>query len=104
MVYIMAATPDDSIPPPLPPSLAPSPRDEEIPYQKRLDLAYQAWKIAADIDQPLEINPTARVYGVNPATLRGRCNGAISADDRRINIQKLSPEEEQALVKWIVRL
>jgi hypothetical protein len=78
---------------------APGTKEEEIPQKERLHLAHEAWKAAAHTDNPLSVRKVAKKYGLNPSTLQGRINGAISSDEKDARAQKLNPQEEEALVK-----
>jgi len=65
----------------LPLIYAPSLKDKEIRYKKRLDLTYKAW-IIAEGNKLLNVKNTARIYRVKSSTLRRRVYRAVSTDDR----------------------
>ena len=73
----------------------------QVPYRERIDLAYKAWN---DANGALSIRRAGEDYGVAYSTLNGRIKGAKSAIVRQEDQQRLFPEEEAILVKWITRL
>ena len=73
----------------------------QVPYRERIDLAYEAWN---DANGALSIRRAGEDYGVAYSTLNGRIKGAKSAVVRQEEQQRLFPEEEAILVKWITRL
>jgi len=75
--------------------------ETELPRSQRIDLAYKVWKDAAGA---LSKTTAAADYGIPKSTLIGRINGATSSVIARQRKQRLSPEEESVLVKWITRL
>ena len=46
----------------------------------------------------------AEHFNVPPSTLRHRVNGRVSRQEGRAGLQKLSPSQEEELVRWIRRL
>ena len=73
----------------------------QVPYRERIDLAYKAWN---DANGALSIRRAGEDYRVAYSTLNGRIKGAKSAIVRQEEQQRLFPEEEAILVKWIIRL
>jgi len=75
--------------------------ETELPRSERIGLAYESWKEA---DGALSKTKAAANYGIPKSTLIGRINGAIPDAVSRQRKQRLFPEEESALVKWVTRL
>ena len=74
---------------------------DEIPKSKRLELACNVWK---DPTNKLSIRKIARQYGISHSTLGDRIHGKVSKKDEAKRRQRLTPEEEEAIVGWILRL
>ena len=73
----------------------------EIPYEERLQLAQKTWK---ENNGAISVTKAADMYRVKKSTLRDRINGAIPKAEASQNMQRLSPEEEEALASWILLL
>ena len=71
-----------------------------MPYRERIDLAYEAWN---DANRALSIRRAGEDYRVAYSTLNGRIKGEKSAVARQEEQQRLFPEEEAILVKWITQ-
>lgn len=74
---------------------------DEIPRTKRLDLAVTAWKHAHGT---LSIRKAAKQYGVAFSTLKVLIDGSKEIPKCSHAKQRLTAEEEKALVAWIKRL
>src|SRR5450432_1107832 len=70
----------------------------QLPRSQRIALAYQAWK---DADGQISMKKAARMFNVSSSTLQGRIKGAIPKEQASQAMQKLSKEQEDALVEWI---
>lgn len=92
------------------PHRPPEPSDAEdppeIPLLERVDLAVQRWKNAnaGDANSTLSMRKAAKQYGVPRSTLDDRINGRVTTQIARQNRQKLTPEEELVVARWILRL
>lgn len=64
----------------------------------RIQLASQALRRR----QIKSVTAAARAYAVPRTTLRSRLNGRVSRDESRANGHKLSRNEEEVLVKWLL--
>ena len=73
----------------------------ELPYEDRVQLAMIAWREAGGA---LSMRKAARQYAVSKSTLDYRTKGHTSPATRNQNQQRLTPEEESAIVSWILRL
>ena len=74
---------------------------EELPKERRLELAHSAWK---DPTNTLSIRKIALQYGVAKTTLDNRIRGRISKLEEAERRQRLTPQEEEAIVAWMLRL
>ena len=74
---------------------------DDLPKAERIQRAYEAWKKA---DGALTKRGAARMFGVAHTTLQGRIQGAISAEQRQQERQRLCPEEEAILTQWLAKL
>lgn len=75
--------------------------ETELPRSQRISLAYESWKEA---DGALSKTKAAANYGIPKSTPIGRINGAIPVAISRQRKQRLFPEEESVLVKWVTPL
>jgi hypothetical protein len=71
-----------------------------INQEGRIQLAIQAYK---NKEFP-SIREAARLFQVPHATLQRRYNGQQFREDMRANGHKLTPEEEQSLLQWILSM
>ena len=55
-------------------------------------------------DEVHNIREAARVYNVPRTTLQRRLNGHTFRPEQRANSHKLTPNEEESLVRWILSL
>lgn len=75
-------------------------RRESIEQEGRILLAVSALK-----NQEIRsIREAARIYNVHERTLRRRLNGITSRSETRANNHKLTQNEEDSLVQWILSL
>ncbi len=82
-------------------SMPPNPStEEEVPKTVRIEQAYDRWKEKGGKESRRKI---ALQYGIVRTTLDGRINGAKAKKEFDISRQKLTPEEEQVIVKWIIQ-
>ncbi|KAK3168201.1 hypothetical protein OEA41_004647 [Lepraria neglecta] len=77
------------------------PWDVEIPDSERLEQAHKAWMAA---DKKISVRKITQKHGVLPQTLNKRVNGGASAEVKYQRFQRLTPEEEIAIERWILRL
>ena len=77
------------------------PPEAEQPYEDRVQLAVSAWKNA---NGTLSMREAARQHGISKSTLDYRIRGHMTATARNQKQQRLTPEEESALVNWILSL
>ena len=86
-----------------PPSSPVSSDDDapELSKAERIEQAYAAYKHP---DNTLSITKIANRHGIWPSTLHYRLTHGPSMRQRIENLQRLTPEEETILVKYIIRL
>ena len=65
-----------------------------VPYDNRLQLAYQTWKQG---NGDISIAKAADMHGVSKSTLRDHINGAILKIEASQKMQRLSLGEEEVL-------
>ncbi len=97
----MAATPPT---PPTPPMTFIPSEDIELSQEKRITLAHARWNEASAANENTSQAKIARQYGIPTSTLWDRINGRKTAAARNQQFQRLSPEEEEAICGWILRL
>lgn len=79
--------------------------DVELPQEKRIELAHARWLEAKAVNEILSITKAAKKHGVPKSTLVDRINnGKKPAIVYRREQQRLTPEEETAILNWILRL
>ena len=85
---------------PVPPHIAPQdPLD--LPKEVRLELAYNDWNTS---EGTLSIRKATRQYGLAKGALDRRIHGQATKKQDGEKRQRLTPEEEQAIATWILRL
>ena len=90
-----------SVSPPNSPSLS-TIEAAEVPKEERISLAVEAFKKTKD---KTSLNKIARQYRIWPSTLHRRvAKEVISAQEFNQSRQRLSPEEETVIEKYICRL
>ena len=72
---------------------------DELPQTERMVLAIKAYR-----EDPKSMRRIAKQYGVPKSSLFDRINGAASKKEESQRRQRLSPQEEQAIVNWLLRL
>ena len=87
-------------PPPLPLSSSP-PRPPLLLQERRIELALEHWR---ESDNTLSKTKIAHKYGILPRTFIGRTNGKQAKSKAHEHEQRSSPEEELALLDWVLRL
>ena len=77
------------------------PDPPELPPEERLKQAMKAHK---NQEKPISIRKIARMYGVPRSSLQDRIKGKTLAKEVHERRQRLNPQEEAALIDWILRL
>lgn len=72
---------------------------DELPQKERLRLALEAYK-----KDPKSMRKVAKQYGIPKSSLHDRVNGKMTKKEEQQRRQKLSPQEELAIVNWLLRL
>ena len=73
----------------------------KISYNKWLWLAQKTWKQS---DSAISIAKAAIMHGIKKSTLWDCIKSATSKAEASQKMQRLSPEEEEALISWILLL
>ena len=85
---------------PVPPHIAPQdPLD--LPKEVHFELAYNNWNTS---EGTLSIRKATRQYGLAKGALDRRIYGQATKKQDSEKRQRLTPEEEQAIATWILRL
>lgn len=80
-----------------------------ISHKKSRELAEQEGRIILAISAPKNnqirnISEAARVYNVPRTTLRRRLDGHIFRPEARANGHKMTQNEEESLIRWILSM
>ena len=79
--------------------------DVELSQERRIELAHARWLEAKVVNELLSITKVAKRYGVSKSTLVDRINKKTKpAAVYHLESQRLTPEEETAILNWILRL